>query len=88
MGKISGGATLSIKLKLSEDKFNSEAVEPGFWAGWEEEMPDDWTDAQKIERIKEINRVVREALEEKIDEDIEAVRGQKVYAAITTKMRG
>ena len=81
MAKITAGAGLGIKLQFA--KFQS--LEPSFWIGMEEEVPDDWTLEQKLERAKEIQSVCRQEIEDKIDEDISKIFDEKVFDVIRKK---
>jgi len=75
MAKVTGGASLGVKLSITQ----YENLNPSYWAGWEEEVPEDWTDEQKRARIREIHRMCRGDVEELIDEDAEDLANIRIF---------
>jgi hypothetical protein len=73
--QIQAGASLAVKVSITQ----YENLSPFFSGGWTEEVPDDWTDEQKLARIKEIQVKCRAALEELIDEDVNDLAGIRVF---------
>jgi hypothetical protein len=81
MSTISAGASFKLHIQFAQ----YESIEPSFYGGWTEEVPEDWTDEQKRARIKEIQLQVRDDIERLIDDDIEDVRGLRLFELIGPK---
>lgn len=79
--QITAGAALKLQVQFAK----YESIEPSFWGGWSEEVPDEWTDEQKCDRIKEIQLLVRDGIEREIDDDIEDVKGVRIFDLIGPK---
>jgi hypothetical protein len=78
MTKVKGGASLELQLFFTK----YESIKPGFSGGWEEEVPDDWTDEQKRKRIGEIQKLCRQDIEKRIDDDIYDVKEVRLFDVI------
>jgi len=79
LAKISAGAGIGIKLTTGA----YQNVDPSFWITWEEEVPDSMSDADKLKRTKEIVDICRQECEDRIDEDIEKLTGNKAFANLS-----
>lgn len=81
MAKISAGAGLGIKLTIGP----YQNIDPNFWISWEEEVDDTMTDEGKLKRTKQILDICRQECEDRIDEDIEKVTEEKIFAKLQKK---
>lgn len=81
MAQITAGTSFKLHIQFAQ----YESIEPSFWGGWTEEVPDDWTDEQKRARITEIQLQLRDDIERQIDDDIEDVKGLRLFDLVGPK---
>jgi hypothetical protein len=84
MKKLLSGASIDITLKLAD----YESLKPGFWCGIEEEVPDDWNDAQCLGRITDLQAACRKVCEDHIDIDIEDIKHTKLFQEVLKLKKG
>jgi ASC-1-like (ASCH) protein len=74
MAVIKVTASLNTKLKFFSEFEN---INPHASITIEEEVPDSWTDEQRLERASELYDKARKVVEKKIESDIKSAKGDK-----------
>jgi hypothetical protein len=75
MKQIKAVATLDAKIFFSR----FESITPGYSREWTEEWPDDTPDEVLLERQDYLTNLMRERVEDKLDEDISDVKEMEFY---------
>lgn len=84
MKEISVGCSLGVTLKFGD----FENLKPDFWAGVKEDISDNYSDEQVLERVKELQDKLRALCEAQVDNDVYDVKELKVFEKVKQLKEG